>query len=305
MNNLPKSLTPYTRQWLMSWVSIIIGTIFLSAAYVLFINPYNIIPGGVYGLGIILHSFFPDIQVGTFGLCFDIPLLMLSIKIFGAKFGARTMVAAILTPLLMNLFTSLFGNTPETLLGGTINLRGDMLLAALFGGVISGAGLGLIFKSNATSGGTDIVAMVLSKYTSLHLSKSIIFIESAIVLIGLLVFGDWKLPLYSIITIFSCVQVIDYILDGPSNDKLMFIISKKHDKIKKFVTDDLERGGTYIKSSGMYTNESKDMMFIVVSRREVNLVKSFIHEFDKDAFMVVVNAHETLGDGFKKFKKIN
>lgn len=289
----------------MSWVSIVIGCVFLSGGYVLFINPYNIIPGGVYGIGIILHSFFPDVQVGTFGLCLDVPLLILSFKVFGAKFGSRTIVAAILTPLLMNLFTTIIGATPETMLHGTINLRNDILLAAIFGGVISGAGLGFIFKSNATSGGTDIVAMVVAKYGRMHLSKAIITVESVIVLAGLIVFGDWKLPLYSVIAIFSCVQMIDYIMDGPSNDKLMFIISKEHDKIKQYIIEDLGRGGTYIKSKGMYTSENKDMMFIVVSRREINPIKLFIHEADKDAFMVVVNAHETLGDGFKKFKKMD
>ncbi|MFI3261290.1 MAG: YitT family protein [Rikenellaceae bacterium] len=303
MNNLPKSLIPFTKQWTLSWISIILGTILLSGGYVLFINPYKIIPGGVYGLGIIFHHFFHNIQVGTFGLCFDIPLLLLSFKVFGAKSGARTIFAAVLTPIFMNLFTYYIGENPETMLKGTINLSNDILLASIFGGVISGAGLGLIFKSNATSGGTDIVSMIISKYSKLSLSKAIIIVESIIVLIGLIVFKDWKLPLYSIITIFSCVQVIDYILEGASNDKMILIISKEHEKIRDYIINDLERGGTYIKSSGMYTTEAKEMMFVVVNRREVTLVKSFIMEVDENAFTVVVNVHETLGDGFKRFKK--
>lgn len=303
MYNLPQSLVPFTNKWILSWTGIILGTILLSIGYVLFINPYKIVPGGVYGMGIILHQIFPDIKVGTFGLCFDIPLLILAFKVFGGKFGARTIVAAIITPLLMNLFTMLIGEDPVTMLGGTIDLSHDILLASLFGGVVSGAGLGLIFRSNATSGGTDIVAMAITKFTKLHLSRAIILVESLIVLVGLLVFGDWKLPLYSIVTIFTCVQVIDYIMDGPSNDKVMFIISEEHEKIKEYVLNDLSRGGTYIKSSGMYTGAPKNMMFVVVSRREINLVQSFIREVDPMVFMIVVNAHETLGDGFKNVVK--
>lgn len=305
MKNIPKSLIPFTSQWVLSWVNIITGTILLAGGYVLFINPYNIIPGGVYGLGIILHAFFPDIKVGTFGLLFDIPLLLLSLRVFGLKFGSKTVVAAILTPILMNMFTTMVGENPETMLSGTINLSNDILLAALFGGLISGVGLGLIFKSNATSGGTDIISMIIARYTKLKLGTAIILVESTIVITGLIVFGDWKLPLYSVITIFTCVKVIDYILDGPSGDKLMFIISDSHEMIKRYVLDNLERGGTYVKSQGMYTSKDKNMMFIVVSRREINLVKSYIIEVDPEAFMVVVNAHETLGDGFKSFPQKN
>ena len=150
----------FSRKWILSWMSIITGALLFSTAYVLFINPYNIVPGGVYGLGIILHNFFPNIQVGTFGLCFDIPLLLIAFKIFGAHFGARTIIAALLIPLLMNGLTMIVGADPETMLNGHINLSNDILLSAIFGGVISGAGLGLIFRTHATSGGTDIISMI-------------------------------------------------------------------------------------------------------------------------------------------------
>ena len=116
-------------------------------------------------------------------------------------------------------------------------------------------------------------------------------------------FGDWKLPLYSIITIFLMTKTLDYIISGGSTDKLLFIISEKHDDIRKYVIDNLERGGTYIKASGMYTHSDKNMMFVVISRRELALVQSYIKEVDPLVFMVVVNAHETLGDGFKSLSE--
>lgn len=298
-NNTFPHTPPFSRKWIVSWASIIIGALVLAIGYVLFINPYNIVPGGVYGLGIVLHSIFPDIQVGTFGLMFDIPLLITSLIIFGSQFGARTIVAAVLTPIFMNIFTAIIGEDPTTMFGGHINLTEDMFLAALFGGLVSGAGLGLIFRANATSGGTDVISMIVSRYLHLPLARSIMIVETIVVVIGLCVFGDWKLPLYSIITIFVVTKVIDYIVGGASNDKLLFIISEKHDDIRRFIISKLERGGTYLKANGMYTNDDKKMIFLVISIKELALIQSYIRDIDPAVFMVVVNAHETLGDGFK------
>jgi len=300
-NLMPRNV-PFSRKWLLQWAQIIVGSLILATAFVLFINPYDIVPGGVYGLGIILHSVFPDIQVGTFGLAFDIPLLITALIVFGPRFGAKTVVSAVVTPLFMNLLTFLCGEDPATMLGGHIDLSGDMVLAALFGGILGGVGLGLIFKTNATSGGTDIISMIVHKYLHIPIARSMMFVESVIVIIGLLVFGDWKLPLYSIITIFLMTRTIDYIIGGASNEKLLFIISEKHEEIRKYVLDNLSRGGTYIKSSGMYTKADKNMIFVVISRRELALVQSYIKEVDPLVFMVVVNAHETLGDGFKSLQ---
>ncbi len=299
MENKLLNSIPFTWAWLKSWIMLLSGALALSLGFVLFINPYNIIPGGVYGLGIIFYHLYPEIQVGTYGLLMDIPLLITSFFIFGPKFGAKTIVIAIVTPIMMNIETALIGNDPQTMLGGAINLSDDILLSSLFGGLAIGTGLGLIFKNHATSGGTDIIAMIMAKYTRKSLSSCLIIIEVAIVMVGLFVFGDWKLPLYSIITIFVCIKMIDYILDGSSNDKLIFIISPKHDEIRSFIINDLERGGTYIKSTGMYTMQEKSMIFVVVSLREIGIVQSYIKQVDPNAFMVVVNAHETLGDGFK------
>lgn len=285
-----------------TWIYIFLGSLFLAAGFVLFINPYRIVPGGVYGMGIVLHYIFPSVQVGTFGFMFDIPLLLISLRVFGAKFGAKTVVAAVLTPLFMNLLTYVIGENPVTMLNGKINLENDVLLSCIFGGVLIGLGQGLIFRTHATTGGTDIIAMILSKYTKTPIARSVLYVDSLVVVFGLIVFGDWKLPLYSLITIFIVSQVIDYIIEGISTDKLLFIISDKHAEIKRLILDDLSRGGTYIKASGMYTNAPKDMIFVVINRREVSVVQDYIKTLDPNAFLVVVNAHETLGDGFKNFQ---
>ncbi len=291
------------RQTIRQWLFVVVGAVLIATAFVLFITPYRIVPGGVYGMGVVLNYLFPKIQVGTYGLSMDIPLLLIAFQLFGARFGAKTIVAALLTPLIMNGMTLAIGSDPATMLGGKIDLSNDILLSCTFGGTLMGAGVGLLLKNHATSGGTDIVAMIVSKYVHLPISRSVLYVDSAVVLFGLVVLGDWKLPLYSLVTIFVSSRVIDYIVAGGSGDKLLFILSDRHDKIRHFILDTLERGGTYIKASGMYTGADKEMIFVAVSRREGALMRDHIRTVDPNAFMIVVDAHETLGEGFKTFEK--
>lgn len=291
------------RQIIRQWLYVVIGAALLATAFVLFITPYRIVPGGVYGMGVVLNYLFPAIQVGTYGLSMDIPLLIIAFRLFGARFGTKTIVAAVLTPLIMDTMTLLIGSDPAVMLGGKIDLSNDVLLSCIFGGTLMGAGVGLILKTHATSGGTDIIAMIVSKYLHLPISRAVLYVDSLVVLFGLLVLGNWKLPLYSLVTIFVSSRVIDYIVDGGSGDKLLFILSQRHDRIRDYILGHLERGGTYIKASGMYTGDDKEMIFVVVSRREVSLMRDRIREVDPDAFMIVVDAHETLGEGFKTFEK--
>lgn len=291
----------FSLRWWLSWFYIILGCTLVAAGFVFFANPYKIVPGGVYGMGIVLHYVFPSIQVGTFGFMFDIPLLLIAFRIFGGMFGARTIVAAVATPLIMNTLTYIVGENPATMLGGKMDFSNDMIIVCIFGGVLIGAGVGLVIKTRATTGGTDILAMLLTKYAHMTFSKGILLVDSIVVMTGMLVLGDWRLPLYSLITIFVAARVIDYVIDGASYDKLLFIISDKHEQLQGFILEDMGRGATYIKSSGMYTKSDKDMIFLVVSRREVSSVQNKIREIDPNSFVVVVDAYDTFGDGFKAF----
>lgn len=306
--------------WWRDMILIIIGCTMVAAGFVFFINPYNIVPGGVYGAGIVLHNIFPSVQVGTFGYMMDIPLLITAIIIFGKQFGGRTLFAAFITPGLMNLISALAYPTkealhaldPAQLMGGAIDLSDHLMLTCILGGTILGAGLGLVVRSNATTGGTDIVAMILNKYLHVPFSRGVLMADSCVVLGGLLVIGfgigiddgeagGWLLSLYSLICIFVSSRVIDYAIDGASYDKLLFIISNENDKLRDFIIHDLERGATFLKASGMYTKEDKEMIFLVVSRREVALVQRKVKSIDPKAFLVVTDAYDTYGEGFKAF----
>lgn len=292
-----------TQKDLKQYLYVILGSILIAAAFVLFITPYKIVPGGVYGAGVVLNYMFPEVQVGTWGLCLDIPLMIIAFIFLGGHLGVKTILSALILPVIMNLMTSYVGSDPETMLGGAINLKDDVLLACMFGGVILGTGASFILRSHATSGGTDIIAMLVSKYSHMPIARALMTVDSLVVVFGLMVLGDWKVPLYSLVTIFVSTKVIDFFIEGPSGDKLLFILSDKHDEIREYIINDMERGGTYIKSTGMYTNNDKDMVFVVISRREIAILKEYVSSIDPMAFMVVVNAHETLGDGFKTYEK--
>lgn len=307
-------------QWWWSWFMIVIGCTLLATGYVLFISPYNIVPGGVYGAGIVLHNIFPDIQVGTFGYMFDIVLLILAFIVFGPRFGSKTVVAALLTPGIMNLITYLvYPNKeamdaldPAQLLGGVLNMSDHLMLTTIVGAVVLGVGVGLVVKEQATTGGTDIVAMMLQKYCKMTFSSGVLVADSLVVLAGLLVIGcgigtggeiskdAWQLPLYSLIAIYISSRVLAYMLDGASYDRIIFIVTSHHnEEFRKYILEEMDRSGTYIKTSGMYTNAEKEMIFLVVPRHELTRVQRAVREYDPKAFMVVANAYNTFGEGFK------
>lgn len=307
--------------WWREMITIIIGCIVVAVGFVFFITPYNIVPGGVYGMGIVLHNIFPSIQVGTFGYMFDIPLLVIAMLVFGKQFGGRTLFAAAITPGLMNIVTALAYPSkeamqsldPSLLIGGAIDLSNHLMLACILGGTVIGAGLGLVVRSNATTGGTDIIAMLLNKYLNIQFSRGVFIADSFVVMAGLIVIGfgigidggqagGWLLSLYSLICIFVATRVIDYVIDGASYDKLIFIITNQHSEpIRQYIIKDMDRSATYIKASGMYSNDEKEMIFLVVSRREVAQIQRQVHKIDPTAFLVVTDAYDTFGEGFKPF----
>ncbi len=285
---------PFTRKWFLSYSFIIAGSFILATSFVLFITPYKFVPGGVYGISIVMHYLF-NTPVGLIALCFDIPLTIIGIKFLGPRFGFKTVLGFSLTAIFTDTLTYFWGFQPL--------VTGDALLSSIFGGVLAGLGLGLIFRSKATSGGSDIVAMIIAKYTKLPLGMLMIYVDSVIVLVGLLVFRDWKIPLYSWIVIFITGKVIDIVLEGVSYDKSLFIISDKHAEIREKILNNLDRGGTYIDGKGMYNMAERRIIFTVVSRRELAILEEYIHEIDPKAFLTVTDATEILGEGFKSLKE--
>ena len=294
---------PFSKRWFLSYSLIILGSFILAVGYVFFISPNMIVPGGVFGISIVIHyvtkglfDFAPSgLPVGLTGLILNIPLTMLGMKILGPRFGVKTVIGFVLASVFIDLLTYFWGDVPL--------VPGDVLLSSVFGGVLVGFGIGLIFRSKATSGGSDIIAMIFAKYTRLPLGQLLIYVDSVIVLLGLIVFRDWKIPLYSWIVIFITGRVVDVVLQGLSFDKTLFIISDKSEEIKEVILMDLRRGGTFLQGNGMFNNDPKSIIFTVVSRKELGMLLDYIRDIDPNAFVTVLDANEILGKGFNPLRE--
>lgn len=290
----------FSKKWFIDYTLILVGSFILATGFVFFITPHKIVPGGVYGIAIVVHyvtqgifSFWPDgIPIGLFGLILNIPLTIAGIKILGPRFGVKTIVGFVFTSVFIDGI-SYFRPIADAA------LVDDILLSCVFGGVLIGFGLGLIFKSRATSGGSDIIAMIIAKYTKLQLGKLMIYVDSAIVLLALFAFQNWHIPLYSWVVIYITGRAIDLTIEGADYNKALLIISNKHAEIKHKLLYDLERGGTYLKGEGMFTGEEKQIIYTVVSRREVAILEAFISKIDPSAFITIMDAKEILGEGFQ------
>ncbi len=284
----------FSAKWFKAILYILTGTFIMAVGFVYFISPYKIAPGGVYGIAIVLHHMF-GFPTGLSALAMDIPLTIIGIKVLGPKFGWKTVLGFVSMAIFVDLLTYFQGDVPL--------VEGDALLSAIFGGVLLGVGLGLVFKSKATSGGSDIIAMMINKKTKIPLGQLMIYVDSVIVLVGLVAFKDWKIPLYSWIVIYIVGKVVDFILEGASYNKALFIFSDKYVEIKAAIITDLERGGTIFNGMGMYSEDSKKVIYTVVSRREFEILKEYINDIDPKAFISVMNAHEILGEGFKSLNE--
>lgn len=302
------------------WINVFLGTFVMCLGFVFFINPYNIVPGGTYGCSIVLHTLFPTIQVGTFGYFFDIPLLILSAVLLGSKLGAKTLASVLSTPLIMNGLSLLVYPSTEALQAldpaqicyGCLNLSNHLLLAVIMGSSLIGLGCGIVVKAGATSGGSDIVALIMQKYVHIRFSRGILIVDGAIVLFGLVTFayeaiggsGETTAPimlsLYSLISIYIIAEVIARTINGSKDDKIIFVISSGDlTALHQYILGPMDRTATLIKSIGLYSQEDKEMLCIVVPYKEVASVKHKVREADPRAFVIVTDAYDTYGEGWK------
>jgi uncharacterized membrane-anchored protein YitT (DUF2179 family) len=284
----------FSLKWFKSYALIAVGTFLVAVGYVLFISPNKIVPGGIYGVSIMLHHLLGT-PIGLTALAFNIPLTIIGTKILGPRFGAKTVVAFILTSVYVDALSYFYGNLPL--------VPDETLVSSIFGGLFIGIGVALTFKAKATSGGTDVVAMILQKYTRLPLGQLMMIVDSSVVLLSYVAFGDWKIPLFSWITIFVLGKVIDTAMHGFSYDKTLFIISDKHEEIRDAILSNLKRGGTLLHGEGMYKHDSKQIIFTVVNPRELYMLEEYIHRIDPEAFIAVLDAYEILGKGFKSLSE--
>jgi len=282
----------FSRNVIKDITFIVIGTAMVGAAYAFFIVPQKIVPGGVGAISVVIHYFF-RVSFGISYTLLNIPILIWGAKKIGKGFGIKSIAGILLTSIFTDTFSFLFKN---------VVLTNNLLLASLYGGLFLGAGLGFVFKGKASTGGTDIVGRIMSKYTGLPVGQSILIIDAAIIIASSFTFHSIDIMLVSFITLFVSSKMIDIILEGRSYARAAIIFTNKGKKIGDVINKELNRGVTILSGKGVYTGESRDVLFSVIHRREEESLREMIKEIDPDAFVVITEVSEVLGKGFKPRK---
>ncbi len=275
----------FASKTLRQYSLIVPGCLIAALAFPLFLEPSHIAPGGLTGLTTILNYYF-SWPIGLTSLLMNLPLLVLGWRMIGAGFVARTLIATLLFSVMIDLMRF----QP---------LSTDPLLAAVFGGVLLGAGHALIMKGSATTGGTDLMARIVHHHQRAITIGTFLFGFDLLVVLLAWVFLSASHAMYAIICVFISARVLDQVLTGFGQDKACYIISQAHEKIAKRVNLELDRGVTRIPATGAFSDRDLTMLLCVVGRFEAVKVRAIVSEEDAAAFMFITDTHETLGEGFK------
>jgi uncharacterized membrane-anchored protein YitT (DUF2179 family) len=290
---------PFSREWFVTYALLAGGAFVLAFGYSCFMAPYKIVPGGIYGISIVLHHEW-GFPIGLAALCFNLPLSLVGMKVLGPRFGMKTFVCFLLVALFSDTIPWLLAAVGSMDPLDPLALGDEMLLACIFGGAVMGVGVGMILKTRASSGGTDVLSAMLHRWTRRPMGQLQMMVDSGIVLFGFLMFRDWKVPMYSWLAIFVMGKTIDVILQGFSNEKTFFIISDRVEELRRFILENMRRGGSVVPVQGMYRRDAKEMIMTVVSRREMTTLQHAIYKIDPRAFVTIIDAKEILGEGFKR-----
>lgn len=291
---------------------ILCGTFVLGFGYCVFLAPYNIVPGGFLGLAQIIHDVlakigFTFISTSVWYIILNAFLYIYAFVLLGWKFGLRSGVGILSYSFFTSIiskfdFISSIGHQFEvesaTLGGGSL-----YILFAIFGGLLMGVGMGIVFRANGSTGGCDMLAVVTNRFfPTITTGQLVIAVDGLVVVLSSLVYSSLVLPLYALITIFICGKVSDLFVDGVRSLRAYYILTNKKEEIAQKIMTDVERGVTNIKCEGMYTHGEKDMLLVILRRSQVMQVKKIIKEIDPDAFTFSHNVKEAYGNGFLAYK---
>ncbi len=282
------------KKTIYDYVIIFVGCLLVSIPLQLLYLPHNMVTGGFSGLSIILTryaemAFGLNIPIYIINLILNVPLLIITLMLLGYKVLIKSFFATI--SISLQLYVLAFFQPVDV----------DIFIASIFGGVITGIGLGLVFSRLATTAGTDLVAMIFNKYfKQFNISLLLFFIDSGIILLGLFVFGI-EPAMYAIVAVFVTSKLIDVVVEGPNFSKVAYIITDRYEELSQKIMDEMERGVTGLESHGMYTKKQRVTLMVVVPTKELPKLKDITDSIDPNAFMILSEAREVLGEGFKPF----
>jgi len=277
------------KTFLLDGLFFVMGSFFFSLSVNMFNAPNQIAPGGVTGIATLINYATDFMPIGTMILVLNIPLFILSYKFIGKSFLAKTVIATVMASLMIDLTAPFIPS-----------YSGDKLLAALFGGVFSGLGLGLVFLRGGTTGGTDILGKLIKlKKPHLPMGTLIMLIDLVVVSAAGIIYKSLESVLYSSIVFFISGRVINYLLYGTGSGKMLMVVTDKAEEITAAINSELKRGVSIIPVRGGYTKENKSMLLCVVRANEVAGVNKIILRYDENPFIIISEAGEVLGLGFK------
>ncbi len=271
------------------YLLITVGFILVAIAVQYFYIPNDLAAGGVSGMAILVNHYFPVIEVGVFVLIMNFILFIVAFIFIGGNFGAKTIYAS------FGLSFTLWAI--ENFLSPSA-ITNDLMLAAIFGTLISAVGMAMVFNTNASTGGTDIIAKILNKFFHMDIGKSLLVVDFVVTLGAAVTFGV-NVGLYALLAVMINGYAIDRIIDGFNSVKEIIVISSEWEAISDFIIKDLERGCTIFEGKGGYTKRETKLIYVVVGRSEFIKLRNFIKDKDSKAFITISEAHEVLGEGFK------
>lgn len=276
-----------TKNEIINYAFIISGSFVLALAVVGFFLPNQMVTGGTAGLALLLHYITP-FTIGSLIALINLPLLVLGSRYLGKMFAIRTVITIVLISLFIDFLAQIIKLEPFIL---------DTILSSIFGGIFIGLGLALVIKGNSSAGGSTIIAKIISSKTEIKPAQVILVIDTIIILSALFILEDRAKILWSVISIYITSKMIDYILTGSLNKKVVYLVTQKTQELKKLITDELGPEGTIIKGDGLFEGQEKKMILIVVEVTKLQRLRQMVRETDPEGFLIITEASEMLGRG--------
>lgn len=275
------------------WIpATIVGSAIFSVGFAFFLQPNDLSPGGISGLSLIIVELLGFGSVGTVSILINMPLFLLGGVKIGRQFFVGSLLGMILSSLLIDAFAAL-GLAPM-----------DPLLAVLYGGVICGLGLGIVFAAGTSTGGSDILVRLLKlRYRNVPIGEISMSFDAVVVILAGLVFQDLHKALYTGITVFICGKAVDAVVYRFDYSKVALIITREHEAVARTIGTRLDRGATYLYAQGSYTGEDGKVVLAAVRKQQIAELKELVMEIDPNAFVIVQEAHQVLGDGFSRYSR--
>ncbi len=277
-----------TKEWVWTYLKILIGAIIYAVGFQFFLYPNAITTGGLTGIAMIINYFNGRLPVGVMTIIMNIPLFIFSWK----KFGLGFILSSLAGTVLASVFVDLFAQIP-------LEVTHEPLLAAIYGGIIKGFGLGIVYHAGATTGGIDIVAKFLrQKYQHINFSTFLLGLDIAIFLAFAVLFKRYDSAMYAIICMYIAAKVIDLVLYGAINSKVCYVITEKSEEIKDGLLNKLHRGVTFLHGEGAWSGKEKNIILCVIKRNQIVELKHLVRSIDDNAFVIVSDSREVFGNGF-------